>query len=142
MKKLLRFIANASIVFAPPAVLLFIQILRVVFLPNAYVLDITAHFLGGLTISWSAMIAWSFAKKAKYITTFQPWMMYYMIATAGLVVGVFWEWWEFWMQRWTGSMYQPTIADTMQDLFMDLIGGIFFIILAKQYFLERSKKKR
>lgn len=124
-------VSDGLIVAAPPVVILFLQILRQNLFPELYILDIVAHYFGGFAIAWSTCLAWRAMERRGWIRVCDPLVRTYIIATSGLVVGVVWEWWEFWMQRWTGNIYQPTMGDTMQDLFMDLIGGILFVLILR-----------
>lgn len=129
MNKLLRNLASDFLIalIAPLAVLI-LQVLRVSFFPSASSLDIVAHFSGGSAIALSAMLVWRRWQSRKWVQA-DAIVRDYVIVMTSLFVGTIWEWWEFWMQHWTGYTFQPSLGDTMQDLFMDTIGGLLIVLI-------------
>jgi hypothetical protein len=119
----------------PPIGLLTLHAMRMIFLPEASTFDIVAHFFGGSAIAWAAMIIWRRWNARDWIHA-DAIVRDYSVWMTALFVGTIWEWWEFWMQRWTGYTFQPSMGDTMQDLFMDTIGGLLVV------FVYRLIKKR
>lgn len=120
----------------PPLAILFLQSSRMHILPNASYLDAVAHFFGGSAIALSALILWFRWHKRQWFDA-SPLVRDYAIVMTSLFVGTMWEWWEFWMQKWTGDIYQPTMGDTMQDLFMDVIGGLLVVLIARLFLKKR-----
>lgn len=112
----------------PPFVIVVLQASRMYILPSAGYLDAVAHFFGGSSIALSALILWIRWHGRAWFDA-SPLVRDYAIVMTSLFVGTMWEWWEFWMQRWTGDVYQPSMGDTMQDLFMDTIGGLLTILI-------------
>lgn len=128
MKSLKPLLSDLYISAVPPAVIVILQGLRMAFLPEASSFDIVAHFFGGTAIAWSAMIVWRRWEARGWIHADAIVKDYAVVMTA-LFFGTMWEWWEFWMQRWTMWTYQPSMGDTMQDLFMDTIGGLLLVLI-------------
>lgn len=105
------------------------------------------HFLGGF---WLAMVfMWlnpnfqipnpKFIKLPNYLIT--------VVITLGFValIGVFWEFFEFTYDIFISAngysrIAQRGVADTMSDLFFDLLGGLVFLIIYK-YFLKSNDVK-
>ena len=114
----------------PPVIVLALHCLRMVIFPEMISMDMIAHFFGGFAIAWSAGILWRRWEKRGWVHA-QAIVRDYAIVMTALFVGVAWEWWEFWMQVWTGYVFQPSMGDTMQDLFMDFSGGIVLIVLMR-----------
>lgn len=100
--------------------------------------DIPLHFLGGF---WSAVVlAWlnlkfnlRFFEGRKFLWNFV------LILSFVALIGVLWEFFEFSWDFLSNSMdvskiAQPGLADTMGDLFFDLLGGTFFVLSFKRFF--------
>lgn len=109
--------------------------------------DMPMHFLGGF---WLAIVFLylnpdfkipnpRFTKLPNYLIT--------IVITLGFValIGVFWEFFEFLFDIFVSSkgylgVAQQGVADTMSDLFFDLLGGLVFLIICK-YFLKNNDAK-
>lgn len=112
----------------PPFAVLVLHTLRMILFPEASSMDMVAHFFGGFAIAWSAAILWKRWEKRGWFSAHAI-IRDYTIALTALFIGVVWEWWEFWMERWTGYVFQPSMGDTMHDLFMDALGGFVLVLL-------------
>ena len=130
MKNIRLLIVDFAHALVPPVIVFVLFLLRVFFIRGLEQLDVLAHFSGGFSIAWMAMILWNRWKDRGWILTKTPkWLRDYAVwGTVGLV-GIAWEFFEFTMDVWLGWMMQPSIADTMNDFFMDLLGGVLFLIL-------------
>jgi len=94
-----------------------------------YSVDTLSHFLGGLSIAYSANYALSLIEKNGWITIKKS------ILRAGIVVGtvmtiaVLWEFYEFIYDLFLwGTTMQPSVADTIKDLCMGMIGAVVFSV--------------
>lgn len=100
------------------------------FFPNS---DFALHFWGGIFVALYAMQISS--EKGK----FKNWL--FIFGTVALF-GVLWEFAQFGMDQLKITFelsiinFQPTPRDTMFDLFADMIGGIFVLLLT---FLTKNK---
>jgi hypothetical protein len=128
MKYLKLLFVDFFLASLPPITLLALHHFRFDYLPEASYFDVVAHFFGGSAIAWSAMIIWKRWNERQWIHA-DAIVRDYAVCMTSLLFGTMWEWWEFWMQRWTGFIFQPSIGDTMQDLFMDTIGGLLVVLV-------------
>lgn len=100
-----------------------LHILRVILLPEAYQLDMVAHFLGGASI---ALVAWNVAQeltKRRVMPKIPQWLWWFLCVATAELVGVLWEFWEFYIQ--SRFMFMGlTLEDTLSDLVLDLCGAI------------------
>ena len=91
-------------------------------------LDTAHHFLGG---AWIAL-AFNWCTK-RFGSPFSFHMFLFAAAVLGAVAlaGVFWEFFEFILNRYVISIGFLGYEDTLSDLFFDLLGGAlaFFVIL-------------
>jgi hypothetical protein len=108
-------------------------------------LDMPMHFLGGF---WLAMVFFWLNSKFNIIEIRPPntdhnfWRsdLPKLILVLGFIalVGALWEFFEFGYDVLISSkgylaVAQRGTADTMSDLFFDLLGGLVFLIIAKLY---------
>ena len=110
-------------IFWPPMLVLSLHILRVLIFPEAYSVDMLAHFLGGASI---ALVAWKLIRaltERRFLPAFPRWLSRFMCIATTELVGVLWEFWEFYIQN--RFMYMGiTLEDTMSDLLLDLCGAV------------------
>lgn len=95
--------------------------------------DMPMHFAGGMVMAMLAMAFWDAIIKNVTFTTRHPWArrVFFTFCIVGFValVGIAWEWYEFVfdvcvlpaLRGWGPA--QPSIADTMADLFFDITGA-------------------
>lgn len=91
-------------------------------------LAVILHFLGGL---WSAaLFAWLFRNELAAMFRARPLLAFFCIVGFAALIGVTWESFEFSIDRLfntqtrLGYKMQIDLADTMQDLTLDLLGGL------------------
>jgi uncharacterized membrane protein YjdF len=104
-------------------------------------LDMPMHFLGGF---WLAVVFMWLNSKFNIIEIRPP-NIDKLILVLGFVilVGVFWEFFEFGYDVLISSKgyfaaAQQGTADTMSDLFFDLLGGLVFLIICRFYINKES----
>lgn len=121
---------DLSLAALPPLAVVILQIIRMVVLPHAIEWDMLAHVLGGAAIAWSATILWTRWRNRKIIPAKIPtWIAAWCLFGAVLFASITWELWEFAMQHYTTWIFQLSLADTMSDFVMDMLGGALFIAL-------------
>jgi hypothetical protein len=102
-------------------------------------LDIPMHFLGGF---WLAMVCVYLNRRLNVNT---PQFIATAISILGFValIGVLWEFWEFICDFLIlhKQVLQPGAADTIKDLFFDLVGGTAFILIFKRIFIRQDLTK-
>ena len=87
--------------------------------------DTPMHFLGGLAAGVLALDIWHFAMRAPYGRHVRILRVLFVLGLVSLI-GVLWELHEYLLDlRHYPAVLQPSIADTMKDLMMDLLGGGF-----------------
>jgi hypothetical protein len=101
-------------------------------------LDMPMHFLGGF---WAAMAAIALISNYQFPISkesigqkFLPFLI--VILSFVALVGVLWEFYEFLNDIFLSSknytqIFQQGAADTMGDLFFDLLGGAAFMLIFK-----------
>lgn len=90
--------------------------------------DVLMHFLGGLVIGlialyliYSFSISREYSEKHGFITIVH-------ILSLVLVVGLMWELWELFMGF---SLVLEDLSDTILDLIMDTLGGLFAFLYSR-----------
>ncbi|MFH1145733.1 MAG: hypothetical protein V1707_02105 [bacterium] len=96
--------------------------------------DKLLHFLGGASIAvmWFIILKALIASQRASIAPW--WLSCLLLFGLVAVVGITWEWYEFFWDFQFGTLFQPSIADTMWDLFYDLAGGFLasYILTVRQ----------
>ncbi|MFA7662971.1 MAG: hypothetical protein WCX88_03595 [Patescibacteria group bacterium] len=93
--------------------------------------DIPMHFLGGLSIGVSAIILLNIFKSK--ITT-PKWFLFLWIISLTVMIAVLWEFAEFTADYFFQTQMQLSLADTMGDLLMGMLGGM----TAGIWFIKKS----
>jgi uncharacterized membrane protein YjdF len=102
------------------------------------------HFLGGFWVAM-ALTALNLKLRIKNSELFNPSSNYLIIILITLsfvaLIGVFWEFFEFFYDmfissRGSSGFLQLGAADTLSDLFFDLLGGLTFLIIYRFSKLE------
>ncbi len=91
--------------------------------------DIPMHFAGGVAIAYFFGGCYRTARQFDLLGT--PSKAVYPVTILGqtCVAAVLWEFAEFLMDRRFGTHSQPSLEDTLLDLFMGMLGGIVFLAL-------------
>ncbi|MFA6018303.1 MAG: hypothetical protein WCT28_01680 [Patescibacteria group bacterium] len=111
--------------------------------------DVPMHFFGGYVIALLGLACYGWlqnfveikSKSMQKLSIFTP-MIIEFVFVVGFVmtVGVAWEWYEFLFDQFVGffvenfGVAQISLADTMDDLFNDFVGGV------TAWMLWRSRK--
>lgn len=88
--------------------------------PNA---GIPFHFIGGLSIAYTTSQILAFLEGEKITTTLNRVIFLVLLLSLTATVAVFWEFAEFISDLWLDTRLQPSIANTMQDQFLGILGG-------------------
>ena len=96
--------------------------------------DILMHGAGGLATAWTAYLFYKNFKDKFKIKIEPIWILWLTIIAGVALIGVLWEVYEFILDYYNilGGQHQASIADTMGDFVMDLIGAIIFIPFVKK----------
>lgn len=102
-----------------------------------YSVDTLSHFLGGLSIAYSANYALSLMEKKNWIHIKKTILRIGIIVSTVMTFAVLWEFYEFTSDQFLGTAMQPNSADLIKDLSMGMLGAIIFCV-ARSY---RTNKK-
>jgi hypothetical protein len=100
------------------------------------------HGSGGFVTAWTLVLFFQILKAPLQIQVSPTWFLFFCIIAFVALVGVLWEFAEFGHDMLfpdSRFVYQMSIADTMWDLFMDLVGVVLFLPFA-QGILGRAEK--
>jgi len=92
-------------------------------------LDIPAHFVGGLAIAYTSTQILSYLEKEKITARLNPVMFLVFIFSLTGTATVFWEFAEFIYDRLLNTNIQISLANTMQDQLMGILGGVAWIFI-------------
>lgn len=104
--------------------------------------DMVMHFAGGFFVALSVLYLY-FHSGYVELSHNQAWFTILCALGAGAVVGVFWEFFEFAIDLYTGrtfngiSVMDQKVGDTLSDLFFDMFGAV----AASLVFLKLWQKK-
>ena len=92
--------------------------------------DIVMHFIGGVAIGRSYFLLLKLVQKKGYLGNTHTFIFFiFVISLVGLTI-VAWEFLEFSSDYLFNTNAQPSLDNTIQDMFLGLIGGLsgYFII--------------
>lgn len=118
--------------FYPPALLYFFQyivggVFRVYIIWPAF--DIPMHFLGGCAIALTAFFLLRIASEQGWMKIHSKLVQLIFIVSFVALFATLWEFYEFLTDRYLGTFNQPSIADTMGDMFLGLLGGFILSLI-------------
>lgn len=126
----------------PPTTVLVIHLIRYQIRPDLPILDVVAHFFGGLAIAWMGIILVRGLRDINDIPPETPhWLTDYAVLGTVFIAGVLWEFMEWGADTFLGTHSQFTIPETMGDLLMDFLGGLLFllIVVAIRFFNKTTR---
>jgi hypothetical protein len=104
-------------------------------------LDMPMHFLGGFWVAMAAVaLIFNFQFPISKESVNQKFFRLTIVILSFVVlIGVFWEFFEFFYDMFISSrgysgFLQLGAADTLSDLFFDLLGGAAFLVLHRLFF--------
>ncbi len=102
--------------------------------------DVPMHFVGGVAIAFFVSHSFQLLPREAVKRSRIVLLELLLIASLTATAAVFWEFAEFTLDQVAGTNIQVSLANTMQDLAMGLLGAIFFILLrAKQLQLGKNE---
>jgi hypothetical protein len=103
-------------------------------------LDILSHYLGGLSIAYTSSQILFYLEEEKIITDpLNKWIFLLLIFSLTATAAVFWEFAEFIGDRLFDTNIQISLANTMQDQFMGILGGSTWAFLCFRKF-QKTKE--
>lgn len=96
-----------------------------------YNIDVLFHFAGG-ALAADVYSVWMGAR-AEWWRGVPFFARVAILVGFALIAGTVWEWYEFLSDLYLGTHHQLSNADTMKDLAMDTLGGLFYgVIIARK----------
>jgi hypothetical protein len=92
-------------------------------------LDVPYHFVGGLSIAYMSAQILSYLEKEKIFTTLNKMVFLVLIFSLAATSTVFWEFAEFIGDQLLDTNIQVSLANTMQDQFMGILGGATWVYI-------------
>lgn len=86
--------------------------------------DIPMHFLGGLAISYTIICFIGLFREKNILLLKNKWIFSLVVVGLVALIAILWEFYEFFMKVTFGLDMQPSLNDTLLDLFMGLLGGL------------------
>lgn len=85
--------------------------------------DIPLHYIGGLSIAYTSALILSYLESEKIIAPLNKLLFLLLLLSLTAMAAVFWEFAEFLSDQLLHTKLQPSIANTMQDQFLGVLGG-------------------
>jgi len=85
--------------------------------------DMLFHYIGGLSIAYTVSQILSHLESEKITAPLNRMLILVLVLSLTATTAVFWEFAEFISDQWLGTTLQPSIANTMQDQFLGILGG-------------------
>jgi hypothetical protein len=109
-------------------------------------MDIPFHYLGGLSIANTAAQILSYLESEKITPRLNRVIFMVLILSLTATAAVFWEFGEFIGDRLLSTNIQVSLANTMQDQFLGVLGGMTIVFIYGEMFrragLSRSLSSR
>jgi len=93
-------------------------------------LDIPFHYIGGLSIAYTSVQTLSYLEKEKISATLNKVVFLVLIFALTATATVFWEFAEFIGDQLLDTNIQISLANTMQDQFMGILGGATWVFIS------------
>jgi len=81
------------------------------------------HLLGGISIGITYSLLIKRSEEENYLRIEHKFIQYMIIISLVALTAVIWEFYEFIMDQLIETLSQPSLKDTMGDLFLGLLGG-------------------
>lgn len=92
-------------------------------------LDIPSHFAGGLSIAYTSTQILSYLERQKVTARLHPVIFLVLIFSLTATATVFWELAEFIGDHLLHTNIQISLANTMQDQFVGILGGVAWMFI-------------
>ena len=97
-------------------------------------LDIPFHYIGGLSIAYTSAKLLSYLEKEKISAILNKVIFLVLIFSLTATATVFWEFAEFIGDQLLSTNIQISLANTMQDQFMGILGGATWVVICFRKF--------
>lgn len=104
-------------------------------------LDIPFHFAGGFSIAYTSAQILSYLEKEKITAALNQVVFLVLIFSLTATATVFWEFAEFTGDQLLNTNIQISLANTMQDQFMGLLGGVTWMFIYTRKFEKLTENR-
>ena|SRR5690349_21633876 len=104
-------------------------------------LDIPFHFAGGLSVAYTSAQILSYLEKEKITAPLHQVIFLVLVFSLTATATVFWEFAEFIWDQILNTNIQISLANTMQDQFMGILGGVAWIIIYARRFQKITEER-
>jgi hypothetical protein len=106
-------------------------------------LDIPFHYVGGLSIAYTSTQVLSYLEKEKISVSLNKVLFLILTISLTATAAIFWEFAEFIGDRLMDTNIQISLANTMQDQFLGILGGITwaFVYYGKNKIVKDYRRK-
>lgn len=102
-------------------------------------MDIASHYLGGLSIAYSATKIIRYLEQQRvFVNPLNNVLFLIVLVSLTATAAVFWEFAEFSMDRLLRTNVQISLANTMPDQFMGILGGFTWATICLMKFMTTS----
>lgn len=125
-------ISSVASFFIFPTTVLLVQLIVSKVL-NLYImfpnLDIPFHYIGGLSIAYTSAQTISHLEKEKIFTRLDKVVFLAFVFSLAATSTIFWEFAEYIGDQLLDTKIQISLANTMQDQFMGILGGATWVFI-------------
>jgi len=93
-------------------------------------LDIPFHFMGGFSIAYTSTQVLAYLERERITVALNRVVFLVLILALTATATVFWEFAEFIGDKLLDTNIQISLANTMQDQFMGILGGVTWVVLS------------
>ena len=144
----MKHVSKSVSFFVFPVTVLFAHLIASRLVLNLYSvfpnLDIPFHFAGGLAIAYTSSQILAYLEKEQVIVMLPPALLLLFAFSLTAAATVFWEFAEFGADQLFKINVQISLANTMQDQFMGILGGVMWLLIYARRFgkITESRKPR
>lgn len=102
--------------------------------------DIPFHYLGGLSIAYTCAQLLGYLESERVTPVLHKALFLLFLLSITATVAVFWEFAEFLSDQFLATNLQPSIANTMQDQFLGILGGGTWALIYFKRHLNRASR--
>ena len=104
--------------------------------------DIPFHYIGGLSIAYATTKILSHLESKKVTAALDRVLLLVLLLSLTATTTVFWEFAEFILDQLLDTHLQPSLANTMQDQFLGILGGSTWAFICFKRGLKESQVAR
>ena len=121
---------SSFFIFPAAVFLAHLTVARILHLYNLFPhIDIPFHFLGGLSIAYTSAKILSYLEQEKVIARLNGMLFTVLLISITATAAVLWEFMEFTGDQLFHTNIQVSLANTMQDQFMGILGSLTLAFL-------------